>query len=114
MAILIVQTITSLAVIWYFHVKKTHPGNLLTTGIIPALGGLGMIYVVYLLFSNLSFAGGGASGSPMFKAIPYIVIGTFVVGLVIVLGLRMRNPTVYRSIGRTVLEESHERVSVGS
>jgi hypothetical protein len=69
---------------------------------------------VYLLFSNLSFAGGGASGSPLFKAIPYIVIGTFVVGLVIVLGLRMRNPTVYRSIGRTVLEESHERVSVGS
>ena len=50
----------------------------------------------------------------MFKAIPYIVVGTFAVGLVIVLVLRMRNPSVYRAIGRTVLEESHERVSVGS
>ncbi len=109
MAILIVQSITSLAVIWYFHVKKTHPGNVLTTGIIPALGGLGMVYVVYLLFSNLSFAGGGASGSPMFKSIPYIVVATFVVGLGIVLGLRRRSPAVYEAIGRTVLEESHER-----
>ena len=109
MAILIVQSITSLAVIWYFHVKKTHPGNLFTTAIIPGLGGLGMLYVVYLLFSNLSFAGGGAAGSPMFKAIPYIVLGTFVVGLVLVLLLRRRSPEVYKAIGRTVLEETHER-----
>lgn len=109
MAILIVQSITSLAVIWYFHVKKTHPGNLVTTGIIPAVGGLGMIYVVYLLFSNLSFAGGGAAGSAFFKAIPYIVVATFVVGLGLVLLLRSRKPEVYRAIGRTVLEETHER-----
>jgi amino acid transporter len=114
MAILIVQSITSVAVIWYFHVKKVHPGNLVTTAIIPGLGGVGMVYVVYLLFSNLSFAGGGAAGSPMFKAIPYIVVGTFVIGLGIVLYLRWRSPTVYQAIGRTVLEESHERVSVGS
>src|SRR3712207_7489682 len=44
MAILIVQAITSLAVIWYFHVKKAQPGNLLLTGVIPALGGIGMAY----------------------------------------------------------------------
>jgi amino acid transporter len=109
MAILIVQSITSLAVIWYFHVKKVHPGNIVTTGIIPALGGVGMLYVVYLLFSNLSFAGGGAAGSPLFKAIPYIVLATFVVGLLLVLLLRQRSPEVYRSIGRTVFEETHER-----
>jgi amino acid transporter len=109
MAILIVQSITSLAVIWYFHVRKTHPGNLITTGIVPALGGLGMIYVVYLLFSNLSFAGGGAAQSPLFKAIPYIVLGTFVVGLAMVLLLRRRSPEVYQAIGQTVYEETHER-----
>ncbi|CAA9326734.1 MAG: Uncharacterized amino acid permease, GabP family [uncultured Nocardioidaceae bacterium] len=62
MAILIVQTITSVAVIWYFHVKKVQPGNLLTTGIIPAIGGLGMAYVVWLLIDNLEFAGGAAAG----------------------------------------------------
>ena len=49
----IVQAICSLAVIWYFHVKKAHPGNILTTGVIPALGGLGMLYVVWLLFDNI-------------------------------------------------------------
>jgi amino acid transporter len=109
MAILIVQAITSLAVIWYFHVKKAQPGNILTTGIIPALGGLGMMYVVWLLLDNIEFAGGAASGSPFFKAIPWLVIGTFVLGLVGVLILRSRSPEVYQAIGRTVMEETHER-----
>ena len=44
--------------IWYFHVKKVQPGNMLTTGVIPALGGLGMLYVVWLLIDNIEFAGG--------------------------------------------------------
>ena len=42
MAILIVQSICSLAVICYFHEKKARPGNIWLTGIIPALGALGM------------------------------------------------------------------------
>lgn len=109
MAILVVQSICSVAVIWYFHVKKAHPGNLLTTGVVPALGCAGMLYVVYLLFSNLSFAGGAGSKSPFFHAIPYIALATFLVGLVGVLVLRARRPDVYAAIGRTVLEETHER-----
>ena len=109
MAILIVQAITSLAVIWYFHVKKVHPGNLVTTGIIPALGGIGMLYVVWLLLDNIDFAGGAASGSPFFTAIPWIVIATFVIGILGVLLLRSRNRPVYDEIGRTVFEETHER-----
>ncbi len=113
MAILIVQAITSLAVIWYFHVKKVQPGNLLLTGIIPALGGLGMAFVVYLLLSNIDFAGGAASGSPFFKAIPWLVIGTFVLGLLGVMLLKSRSPAVYQAIGRTVFEETHEREPAG-
>jgi amino acid transporter len=109
MAILIVQSICSAAVIVYFHVKKAKPGNLLTTGIIPALGGLGMLYVVYLLFSNLSFAGGGAAGSPFFHAIPWIVLATFVLAAAGALWLRRARPAVYAEVGRTVLEETHER-----
>lgn len=110
MAILIVQAITSFAVISYFHVKKAAPGNIVTTGIIPALGGIGMLYVVWLLLDNIDFAGGAAAGSPFFKAIPYLVIATFVVGLLGVLLLRSRNRPVYDAIGRTVFEETHERV----
>ena len=112
MSILIVQAITSLAVIWYFHVKKAAPGNMLTTGIIPALGGIGMLYVVYLLVSNLDFAGGLAAGSPFFEAIPYIVIGTFALGLLGVMLLKSRNRPVYDQIGRSVYQETHEREPV--
>jgi amino acid transporter len=109
MAILIVQSICSAAVIVYFHVKKAQPGNWLTTGVIPALGGLGMLYVVYLLFSNLSFAGGPAAVSPFFDAIPWIVLGTFVLAGAGALWLRSARPDTYAAIGRTVLEETHER-----
>jgi hypothetical protein len=112
MAILIVQAITSLAVIWYFHVKKVNPGNILTTGIIPALGGIGMLYVVWLLLDNIDFAGGAAAPSPFFKAIPYMVVATFVLGLLGVLWLKSRNRAVYDSIGRTVFEETHARDDV--
>ena len=109
MMILIVQAITCLAVIWYFHVKKVHPGNLLTTGLIPALGGLGMLYVVWLLIDNIEFAGGLAADSLFFNLIPWLVIATALVGLLGVLLLRSRNPEVYRAIGRTVFEDAHER-----
>lgn len=112
MAILIVQAITSLSVIWYFHVKKAAPGNILTTGVIPALGCIGMLYVVWLLLDNIDFAGGAASASPFFKAIPYLVVGTFVLGLVFVLMLKSRNRPVYDAIGRTVFEEAHTRGDV--
>jgi len=110
MAILIVQAITSLAVIWYFHVKKAQHGNIITTGVIPALGGLGMLYVVWLLIDNIKFAGGAASAAPFFTAIPYMVIGTAVIGLIGIMWLKSRNKPVYDAIGRTVFEETHERV----
>jgi amino acid transporter len=110
MAILLVQALCSVAVIWYFHVRKVHPGNIVTTGIIPALGAIGMLYVCYLLVSNLSFAGGAASGSLLYKLIPYIVGLTFVLGLVFMWLLKQRDPAQYQRIGRTVLEDAHERV----
>jgi amino acid transporter len=110
MAILIVQAITSLAVIWYFHVKKAQPGNVVTTGIIPALGGLGMLYIVWLLIDNIKFAGGAGSAAPFFTAIPYLVAATAAVGLIGVLWLKSRDKAVYDAIGRTVFEETHERI----
>jgi amino acid transporter len=109
MAILIVQAICSFAVIWYFHVKKEHHGNGITTGVIPFLGGVGMLFVVYLLIDNLEFAGGLAAESPFFKAIPWLVAAVFVVGLAYALILRATNPELYQRIGRTVMEEAQER-----
>jgi hypothetical protein len=68
-----------------------------------------MLYVVWLLLDNIEFAGGVASDSPFFKAIPWLVVATFVGGLLGVLYLRARNRPVYDAIGRTVFEETHER-----
>ena len=110
MAILLVQVLCSIAVIWYFQVKKVHPGNFVTTGVIPALGALGMLYACYLLFTNLDFAGGAASGSWLYKAIPYVVALTFLGGLAFMFVLKSRDPEQYQRIGRTVLEDAHERV----
>lgn len=112
LAILIVQTICSVAVIWYFHVKKVHPGNVITTGIIPALGAAGMAFVCYLLLSNIKFAGGAGSVSPFFKAIPWIVVVTFLVGLAGALYLRSAKPEVFQAIGQTVLDDAKERENV--
>lgn len=111
MALMIVMAICSLAVISYFWVFKRHPEsrNVLTTLVAPIIGFAGMAYVVYLLFSNLSFAAGAASGSSVFKATPYIVIGTFVVGALGALALKQWAPAVYERAGRVVMDDSHER-----
>jgi hypothetical protein len=71
-----------------------------------------MAFVVWLLIDNLEFAGGLAAGSPFFEAIPWLVVGTFVFGLLGVLLLKSRSPEVYQAIGRTVFEETHEREPV--
>ncbi|GAA4108820.1 APC family permease [Nocardioides fonticola] len=111
MALLIVQTICSVAVVCYFHVGKHHPesAHWFTTLTAPILGAIGMAYVVYLLFDNLTFAAGAASGSPVFTATPYLVIGTFVAGVLGALALRQWAPAIYERTGRVVMDDSHER-----
>ena len=107
--ILIVQTICSIAVIWYFAVRKVHPGNPLTTVVCPAIGGLGMLYALYLLWTNRQFAAGYGSDSLVFRLMPVYVVLTLAVGFGYALWMRQAHPTIYREIGRTVLEEAHER-----
>jgi amino acid transporter len=111
MIILICQSLVSFSVISYFHVKKAHPEtrNFLRTFLAPLVGAGAMIYVVYLLFKNLSFAAGLAAGSPVYTAIPWIVLGTAIVGFGYALYLKVSKPAFYKLIGRTVLEEAHER-----
>ena len=107
--ILIVQTICSLAVIWFFAVKKVHPGNPLWTVVAPAIGGLGMLYALYLLWTNRDFAAGYGSDSLVFKLMPVYVVLTLVLGLGYTLWLRRAHPETYNEVGRTVQEEAHER-----
>jgi amino acid transporter len=108
-AILLVQAICSFAVIWYFWVRKTHRGNVITTLVCPLIGGVAMLYVVWLLWDNRAFAAGYAANSQVFKAGPYLILAVFVIGLVYALWLRYSRPEVYGAIGRTVMEDAHER-----
>jgi amino acid transporter len=107
--ILIVQTICSVAVIWYFWVKKVHPGNVVWTLVCPVVGGLGMIYALVLLWQNREFAAGLGAGSRVFTLMPAYVVLTLGVGLGYALWLRAKHPGTYAEIGRTTLVEAHER-----
>lgn len=108
-AILLVQAICSAAVIWFFWVKKTHKGNVVTTLICPLIGGLAMLYVVWLLWDNREFAAGLAAKSDVFKVAPYMILGVFAIGLAYAVWLRTTKPAIYAEIGRTVMEDAHER-----
>ncbi|WP_406860057.1 APC family permease [Streptomyces sp. HUAS MG47] len=109
MAILIVQTLCSFAVIGYF--RKNHPEDRhwFTTFTAPLLGGLGMTAVVVLLIVNMETAAGLAADSLVYKAIPWIVGLVFFGGLGLGLWLKIRRPERYEIIGRIVLEDAAER-----
>jgi amino acid transporter len=108
--ILVVQTITSFAVISYFWVKKTHKGNVLTTLIAPIVGAAGMLYALYLLWTNRAFAGGLGADSLVFALMPWYVVGLLVLGFAYALYVKSAKPEIYNEIGRTTIEEAHERV----
>jgi len=105
--IMIVQALTAFSVISYFHVQKNHPetAHWFRTLLAPALGGIGMVYVVILLFQNMSFAAGSASGDIIFRLIPWIVGVIFVAGLVFAIVVRRTDPEKYQRMGHVVLDE---------
>jgi amino acid transporter len=111
MAILIVQALCSFAVIGYFHVRGQHPetSNVVRTLLCPLVGGVAMVYVVFLLVSNLDTAAGDAAKTLLFKLIPWIVGVTFLGGVALALTLRARNPEAYERIGRIIYEDTAER-----
>jgi hypothetical protein len=68
-----------------------------------------MLYVVWALWDNRAFAAGLAANSDVFKVGPYMILAIFVIGLAYAVWLRKSNPAVYAEIGRTVMDDAHER-----
>src|SRR3546814_1299416 len=62
-AIMIVQALAAFACIAYFHVHKKHQetAHWFRTFLAPLIGGVGMLYVIWLLIENASFAAGAAA-----------------------------------------------------
>lgn len=111
MAILIVQALTAFSCISYFHVQKKHPesANWFRTFLAPLIGGIGMLYVIWLLIENASFAAGAAAEDVVFKVFPWLVVLAGVGGAVFALIAKYRSPETYAVIGRVVLDDSQER-----
>jgi amino acid transporter len=111
MAIMIVQSLCAFSVIAYFHFHKNHPSSAhwFKTFLAPLLGGIGMLYVVVLLWQHKDAAAGAASGTLLFKLTPWIVIGLFVLGGAIALYFKYRDPQRYELIGRVLYEDSEVR-----
>ncbi|WBP93736.1 APC family permease [Mycolicibacterium neoaurum] len=111
MAILIVQSLCAFSVISYFHIRKNHPvsKHWFKTLVAPGLGGIGMLYVVYLLWQHKDTAAGTASGTLLFTLTPWIVVGLFVFGAALATYFKLRDPRRYELIGRIVYEDNEIR-----
>jgi amino acid transporter len=105
--LLIVQTMSSISTVMYFHVKKEHPetANWWRTLVAPVVGGAGMLYVIYLMATNLQAAAGAASGTLFFKSIPYIVAVLFLGSMALAIYWRSAKPQLYNRIGATVFDD---------
>ncbi|KWX24072.1 amino acid permease [Mycolicibacterium wolinskyi] len=111
MAILIVQSLCAFSVISYFHIRKNHPvsKHWFKTLVAPGLGGIGMLYVVYLLWQHRDTAAGTASGTLLFQLTPWIVVGLFIFGAAMATYFKLRDPRRYELIGRIVYEDAEIR-----
>lgn len=113
-AIMVVQALTAFSCIAYFHVQKRHPesAHWFRTFLAPLLGGIGMIYVIWLLIENASFAAGDAASDIVFKVSPWLVAVAGIGGVVFALATKYLAPERYEVIGRVVLDDSQEREEV--
>lgn len=111
LALLVVQTLCSFAVIAYF--RKNHPESRhwFRTFTAPLLGGLGMLAAIVLLVTNLDTAAGAASKILFFRFIPWIVAAVFLGGIALALWMKARHPAKYEVMGRLVVENAQERES---
>jgi amino acid transporter len=107
LCLLVVQVLCSISVITYFHVKRQHPetAGVWRTLVCPVVGGLGMVFVIYLMIANMAAAAGSAAESPLFKAIPWVVVILLFGSMAVAYYLRRVKPDVYNRIGRTVFDE---------
>jgi amino acid transporter len=98
-ALLVVQTLVSIASIAYFERYHPDEARWWQTRIAPAIGGIGMAVVLYLLIDNLTTLGGDFG---FIKAIPWIVLGWFLAGLMLAYYLKARQPEKYATVGRLI------------
>ena len=99
--VLIAQAIVSVAIIVYFQKHHADDVHWFETILAPAIAFISQAIVVYLLFSNIDFLGGGLSFAHHIWWIDLIVIG---IGIGGALWLKSARPKVYDDIGRLIYQ----------
>jgi amino acid transporter len=104
--IMFAQALVSLAIILYF--RKNHPEehHWFETLLAPAIAFVAQIYIIYLLWANIDFLGGGLSFA---HAIPWIDLGILAVGFLAAFWLKSAKPEIYDQIGRLLYEGIPEK-----
>ena len=112
-AILIVQALAAFACIAYFHLhgRRNRDAHWFRTLVAPLIGGLGMLYVIWLLVQNVGFAAGAAASDIVFQLSPWIVGLAGLGGVVFALAMRRFAPQRYELLGRVVLDVRERRES---
>ncbi len=111
MAIMLVQALCAFSIIVYFHFgekSQRADSHWFKTFVAPLFGGLGMAYIVYLLWIHKDFAAGDSKTSSLFLLMPWIVAGSFVLGAAIALYFKLFDKNKYLIIGHIVINDAKE------
>jgi len=99
--ILFAQAIVSLAIIVYFRTHHPEDHHWFETLVAPLFSLVAQIYIIYLLFTNMAFLGGGLSFA---NWIFWINLAIIIVGLIGALAIKSAKPDVYDKLGRLLYE----------
>ncbi|RLV47831.1 APC family permease [Nocardioides mangrovicus] len=98
MGLLAVQALVSVAVIRYFLVAARADFSVWHTLVAPLLGLAAMVAALFLLLTNTG-ALSGAGDATFIRAMPFVIVALFVVGMVTALVWRSREDPRYAAIG---------------
>lgn len=95
--IVMLQAVTSFAVVAYFRATKkdTRFWHALAA---PVLGGIGLLWIGFVLIGNLDALSG--SDSAIVRAFPWIVLTVAVLGIVLGFALKRARPDIYARFGQ--------------
>ena len=97
--VMFAQAVVSLAIIRYFYTKHPEDFNWFSTGLCPVVAFLAQIYIIYLLWNNLDFLGGGLGFA---NWIPWLDLAIILIGIAGALYLKTSDPAKYERIGRLI------------
>jgi amino acid transporter len=99
--ILAVQALVSVAILLYFWQNHGSDVHWWSTVLAPIISFAGQAIVLYLLFANIDFIGGGLQFARWLGPIDLVIFG---LGIVLAFYLRNAQPEKYKNLGRLIHE----------